>query len=63
MEAVFAIVLLLGAVITANILYGLYDRIPLAFYQIGIGLVFTLCRFTIITDLIRRFSFMPSLRR
>ncbi|MFC6171010.1 cation:proton antiporter [Loigolactobacillus jiayinensis] len=42
MEAVFAIVLLLGAVITANILYGLYDRIPLAFYQIGIGLVFTL---------------------
>ncbi|MFD1318180.1 cation:proton antiporter [Loigolactobacillus zhaoyuanensis] len=42
MEAVFAIVLLLGAVIAANILYGLYDRIPLAFYQIGMGLLFTL---------------------
>ncbi|MFD0897452.1 cation:proton antiporter [Loigolactobacillus binensis] len=42
MEAVFAIILLLGAVIAANILYGLYAKIPLAFYQIGMGLLFTL---------------------
>lgn len=42
MEAVFAIVLLLGAVVAANILYGLYSKIPLAFYQIGMGLLFTL---------------------
>ncbi|WP_125980919.1 cation:proton antiporter [Loigolactobacillus iwatensis] len=42
METIFTISIIVGAVIFANILYAIYPKIPLAFYQIAAGLLLSL---------------------
>jgi len=39
MELFFSVLLLVMATVVANIIYSLFPRVPLAFYQIGAGFI------------------------
>ncbi|CAJ1180472.1 hypothetical protein LCR01_05110 [Companilactobacillus crustorum] len=40
METVFLVLLLVAAVVVANIIYWKFDNIPIAFIQIAVGLFY-----------------------